>query len=87
MASKSRAKRTLVPRGTENPIAYLLDHGWSMPQLAAAWGLKTDNTVYRLLRFKHIPRYRTAVEIAKTFGWSSPGEVLDFYAAKVRAAA
>lgn len=85
MATSAKAKTTTVPRGTTNPIEYLMAHGWTEPKLAVAWGLKTDNSVRRLRKFGHVPKYATAAKMAETFGWASAGEVMDFWGSRVRA--
>ncbi len=78
----STQKKNGVPRGTANPIEYLIQRGWSEPGLAVEWGLKTETSVKRLRAFNHVPKYTTAQRMAQTFGWSSAGEVMDFYAAR-----
>lgn len=79
-----KLKTTNVPRETSNPIEYLLERGWSEPALAVEWNLKTEQSVRRLRNFAYVPRLRTATLMAQTFGWGSAGEVIDFWADKVK---
>lgn len=79
------SKTTRVPRNTDNPIEYLISKGVSYPQLSVDWGLGTTDNVRKLRAFKHVPSYGTAVLMAQSFGWSSGGEVMDFWAVRVAA--
>lgn len=84
MAKSAQKKNTVPLAGLPNPIEHLLGEGWTEPQLAVAWNLKTDNTVRRLRFFTHAPSYKTAERMAETFGWPSAGTVLDYWSERVR---
>lgn len=71
-------KRSTVPRGTSDPIGWLLDNGWSRIDLAVEWEFKTTDTIYRLQRAEYNPPPLTAQRMAKTFGWKA-GEVVDHW--------
>lgn len=71
-------KRTTVPRGTSDPIQFLLDNGWTFIGLASEWGFRTTDTIYRLKRFDYPPPPKTAEKMAKTFGWT-PGDVINHW--------
>ena len=73
-----------VPRSEANPIGYLVHLGWSESRIADAWALSVGS-VMKLRLFCHVPSYRTATKMARTFGWSSAGEVMDFYAVRIAA--
>jgi hypothetical protein len=74
-----------VPRDHDNPIDYLTKRGKTLAELAVAWRLKSTESVRSLRLFRNTPRYATAVLMAETFGWSSAGEVMDYWAARVQA--
>jgi hypothetical protein len=76
------AKKNVVPKNAENPIEYLLSNGTGVIELAVAWGLKQNESVYRLRRFAHVPHPKTAAKMAASFGWTA-GEVIDFWLAKI----
>jgi hypothetical protein len=75
-------KRTVVPRGTADPIGWLLRNGRTRLDLTIEWKFKTVDTIYRLQRGEYEPPPETIKKMAQTFGWE-PGEVLDHWIALV----
>jgi len=76
-------KRPTVPRSSGDPIRHLTSRGWTIPALAVEWRLKSTLAVTNLRDFANMPRYTTAARMSETFGWSSGGEVMDFWATRV----
>lgn len=72
-----------VPRGTVDPIQFLLDNGESVATLAVAWGFRTSDSVYRLKRYDYTPPPSTAARMAESFGWTA-GEVIDHWMERVK---
>jgi hypothetical protein len=68
-----------------DPIEILRNGGWTDAQMAVAWGLRSTDSVRKLRIFKYVPSYDTAKAMAATFGWSSAGEVIDYWAVRVEA--
>lgn len=73
------AKRTNIPRTSDDPIGELIDSGRTYPQLAAEWGLTTDATVRKLRNFVYVPPAPLASKMAETFGWPTPGHVINVW--------
>lgn len=79
------SERIRVPRTVWNPAQYLLDEwGYTEPQLAVAWGLKSTSSVQKIRTFHHVPKVPTAELMADTFGWTA-GQVIDLWLARVKA--
>lgn len=77
MPAKTNTRQSAVPRGT-NPIEFLMQSGLTVVDLAHAWGLKTTDAVYKLRRYEHAPKVKTAERMAQSFGWT-PGEVVNHW--------
>jgi hypothetical protein len=74
-----------VPRTVTNPAQYVIDEwGYTEPQLAVAWGLRSASSVQKIRAFHHVPKVATLELMARTFGWT-PGQVADLWIERVKA--
>lgn len=74
-----------IKRTSKNPITDLIERGMSLAEIAVAWQYKSDAVIRLLRNFDYVPPHDKAALMARTFGWRSAGQVIDFWAAKMDA--
>lgn len=70
-----------VPKSSDDPIRWMIDHDVSAATMAEDWGV-TSSYVYILQKFANMPSWKLAAKMARTFGWEIVG-VMVLWAARV----